>query len=135
MFMPLAPAPSLGQILSSAAGPVGGVPPGQIGPEFADAAGAPSALEPPSEPPAPHAAEPTRVPAAPAASGIAVPEPIEKAVDDSAEDSAYTLVAPVEIHFTDGGVWVGVKAGTRTHDEFQRLASLLLTDLRKARGW
>ncbi len=50
-------------------------------------------------------------------------------------DAGYHLVAPVELHFTGGGARVGVKAGTRTYDEFQRLASILLGDLRKARGW
>jgi hypothetical protein len=47
----------------------------------------------------------------------------------------YEMVAPVELSFTVGDGRVGVKAGTRTYGEFQRLASILLGDLRKARGW
>ncbi|MHB1016459.1 MAG: hypothetical protein ACYC2X_01020 [Coriobacteriia bacterium] len=46
----------------------------------------------------------------------------------------YALVAPVELHFTGGGGRVGVKPGTRSYAEFQRLAGIMLSDLRAARG-
>lgn len=49
------------------------------------------------------------------------------------EVAEYRLVAPVELHFTDGSSRVGVRPGTRTHDEFQRLANALLGELRRAR--
>ncbi|MBN2840730.1 MAG: hypothetical protein JXP37_07240 [Coriobacteriia bacterium] len=57
------------------------------------------------------------------------------AVGPAAADSPYVLVAPVELHFTGSVGRVGVKSGTRTYDEFQRLAGILLGDLRRARGW
>ena len=47
---------------------------------------------------------------------------------------AYQLVAPVELHFTGGGGRVGVKPGTRSYAEFQRLAGIMLNDLQAARG-
>lgn len=47
----------------------------------------------------------------------------------------YTLVAPVELHFTAGQGRIGVKPGTRSYAEFQRLAGILLDDLRAAREW
>jgi hypothetical protein len=50
----------------------------------------------------------------------------------SHEVPQYTLVAPVELHFTEGGGRLGVRPGTRTHAEFKRLADLLLADLREA---
>jgi hypothetical protein len=50
-------------------------------------------------------------------------------------DSDYALVAPIELHFTSGEARVGVRPGTRTYGEFQRLADILLGDLKKARGW
>jgi hypothetical protein len=43
-------------------------------------------------------------------------------------------VAPVELHFTEGSGRIGVRPGTRTHDEFQRLARALLGELRDARS-
>jgi hypothetical protein len=45
----------------------------------------------------------------------------------------YALVAPVELHFTEGGARLGVRAGTRTYAEFQRLAGILLGDLKAGR--
>lgn len=47
----------------------------------------------------------------------------------------YALVAPVELHFTGGSGRIGVKPGTRSFAEFQRLAGILLKDLHTARGW
>ena len=47
----------------------------------------------------------------------------------------YKLVAPVELHFTGGSGRIGVKPGTRSYAEFQRLAGILLKDLHTARGW
>jgi hypothetical protein len=42
------------------------------------------------------------------------------------------LVAPVEMWFGDARV--GVRAGTKTYDSFQRIAALLFEDLKHARG-
>lgn len=47
----------------------------------------------------------------------------------------YALVSPVELRFTGGTGRIGVKPGTRSFVEFQRLAAILLHDLREARGW
>jgi hypothetical protein len=55
--------------------------------------------------------------------------------DSTSADGPYVLVAPVELHFTGAEGRVGVKPGTRTYTEFQRLAAILLGDLRRARGW
>ena len=52
---------------------------------------------------------------------------------DAAEVPGYVLVGPVELHFTEGGGRLGVRPGTRTYAEFQRLASILLGDLRASR--
>ncbi|MBC7266989.1 MAG: hypothetical protein H5T75_08490 [Coriobacteriia bacterium] len=46
----------------------------------------------------------------------------------------YNLVAPVELHFTQGSGRIGVRPGTRTHDEFQRLANALLSELKQAQS-
>ena len=80
------------------------------------------ALVPIAEPAPPSAAAP-----APAAS-LAEPSPVE---DSSVPE--YALVAPVELHFTAGPGRVGVKPGTRSHAEFQRLAAILLGDLHATR--
>jgi hypothetical protein len=47
----------------------------------------------------------------------------------------HVLVSSVELHFTEGIGRIGVKPGTRSFAEFQRLAGILLADLRSARGW
>lgn len=51
-----------------------------------------------------------------------------------ADSQEYLLVAPVELHFTLGEGRVGVKPGTRTFVEFQRLAGVLMYDLRSSGG-
>ncbi|MGB4593360.1 MAG: hypothetical protein WBI63_06255 [Coriobacteriia bacterium] len=63
-----------------------------------------------------------------AASGMASSE---RAV--IASENEYHMVAPVELAFTVGEARVGVKPGTRTYAEFQRLAAVLLDDLHVAR--
>ncbi len=107
---PLAPAPSLGAALSSAVAPGASAP--------TPAAVAPS--EPETVPPDTASLEPS---------------PMDRQAPGAGETISYELVAPVELTFTVGEGRIGVKAGTRTYDEFQRLASILLGDLRKARGW
>jgi len=52
-------------------------------------------------------------------------------VDDVPE---YVLVAPVELHFTLGEGRVGVRHGSRTFAEFQRLADVLMNDLHSLGG-
>lgn len=56
------------------------------------------------------------------------------AAEPPATTPAYALVAPVELQFTGGGGRVGVKPGTRSYAEFQRLAGIMLGDLQAARG-
>jgi len=120
--------------------------------EGAEAADTPGATETPQPEPEPEpAVEPTPetaqapmpIPAAAAEqiplpgsspeSGItptpaSTPEPSRPA-----EVPEYSLIAPVELHFTVGEGRIGVKAGTRTYAEFQRLARVLLSDLERAR--
>lgn len=74
---------------------------------------------------------------------VATPEPVidppvapEPAVaSDRSEEIPYELVSPVELHFTAGQKRIGVKPGTRSYIEFQRLAAILLDDLKRSRGW
>jgi len=73
-----------------------------------------------------------RVLSAPAPAPAPAPEP---APAPAAQVPGYTLVGPVELHFTEGQGRIGVKPGTRSFVEFQRLAGILLDDLRSARGW
>ncbi len=58
----------------------------------------------------------------------------ELRAEPPAEPPPYTLVAPVELHFTEGAARIGVKPGTRTYAEFQRLAAGLLDDLGRSRS-
>lgn len=111
----LYPQPSVGQVLSA---PVPSAVPRADGPASAPA----PTVAPPGEPLANAApvAPPAPVPA-PARQGPDVPD--------------YALVSPVELHFTGGAGRIGVKPGTRSYIEFQRLAGILLKDLREARGW
>ena len=44
----------------------------------------------------------------------------------------HVMIAPVEMWFGDARV--GVRAGTKTYDSFQRIARLLFDDLKQARG-
>jgi hypothetical protein len=77
---------------------------------------APVAYEPPApvayEPPAPVAYEPP--------APVAPPD--------------YDMVAPVELMFTDGPKRIGIRPGTATFLKYQRLAAVLLGDLKKARA-
>ena len=108
---PLCPPPSVGQVLSA---PMpAAVPRTEVS--------APAPAAPPREEP-PVAAAPVTV---------TVPVPARRVSDVP----AYALVSPVELHFTGGAGRIGVKPGTRSFVEFQRLAGILLQDLREARGW
>lgn len=80
-----------------------------------------AAVPPPAVPPA-AAVPPPAVPPAAAVPAAAPPAP------------EYHLVAPVELHFTQGSGRIGVRPGTRTHDEFQRLANALLSELKQAQS-
>lgn len=80
----------------------------------------------PVPPPMELAAEPVTLPDA--------QPPLRPAAEPVPEVAEYRLVAPVELHFTDGSSRVGVRPGARTHDEFQRLANTLLGELRRARS-
>lgn len=131
---PMAPPPSLGQALSGTREPLATPIPQPIP--------APAPVPAPPAPPAP--ARPARpvavvasVPPAGAESGAAAPRPAAVVASIATErpDSVpeYALVAPVELHFTGGQGRVGVKPGTRSYAEFQRLAGIMLGDLRAAR--
>lgn len=63
----------------------------------------------------------------PVTAPVSADEPLEKAHE-------YVLVAPVELHFTASGSRVGVRQGTRTFLEFQRLSDILWDDLRSSGG-
>jgi hypothetical protein len=60
-----------------------------------------------------------------------IPEPIFEPELPPAPE--YHPVAPVELTFDDEGGPLGVRPGTRTFEEFQRAASALFTELRRAR--
>lgn len=102
----------------------------------------PAAAAAPPAPPAP--ARPARpvavvasVPPAGAENSAVAPRPAAVIASAATErpDSVpgYALVAPVELHFTGGQGRVGVRPGTRSYAEFQRLAGIMLGDLRAAR--
>lgn len=132
----LQPAPSVGQVLSSVAPPEPEpMPEPEPEPELEPAA----APEPEPEP------EPMLTPE-PEPETTAAPEPTPEPEPEpehepepmpgpkSAAGPEYRMIAPVELHFTAGGSRIGVKPGTRSFAEFQRLAGILLGDLRAARG-
>ncbi|MDI6713347.1 MAG: hypothetical protein QMD96_08925 [Anaerosomatales bacterium] len=79
-------------------------------------------------------AQPVPEPAVEPVAQPGVQPPLQPAAEPVPEIAEYRLVAPVELHFTDGSSRVGVRPGTRTHDEFQRLANILLGELRRARS-
>lgn len=135
---PIAPPLSVGQALSAPQEP----------------APAPRPASAPAPQPAPiPAPAPTPLPPAPAPRPVAVvaPTPAPGAgtvpvtprpaasvpsadlVNRVSAGPEYALVAPVELHFTGGQGRVGVKPGTRSYAEFQRLAGIMLGDLRAAR--
>jgi len=62
-----------------------------------------------------------------------VPTVTQGAVPRSDDIAPYELVAPVELHFTVGRGRVGVRPGTRTYAEFQRMAGVILGDLERAK--
>lgn len=74
---------------------------------------------PPVAPLTPPEAAPT------AAHGLQAPSGRDQAPD-------YRPVGPVELRFTDGSAPVGVRAGGRTFEEFQRAAAALFAELRRA---
>jgi hypothetical protein len=47
---------------------------------------------------------------------------------------AYRMVAPIELWFADGPPRVGIRPGTPTYLKYQRLAQVLLNDLKEAHG-
>ncbi|MBN2822650.1 MAG: hypothetical protein JXR33_05600 [Coriobacteriia bacterium] len=59
-------------------------------------------------------------------------EPATLSFSQSPEIADYTLVAPVELHFTQGEGRVGVRPGTKTYAEFQRMAGVVLGDLERS---
>ncbi|MEL7667167.1 MAG: hypothetical protein AAGU73_03060 [Actinomycetota bacterium] len=77
------------------------------------------------------------VPPAGAENSAVAPRPAavigSPATERSDSVPGYALVAPVELHFAGGQGRVGVRPGTRSYAEFQRLAGIMLGDLRAAR--
>lgn len=97
--------------------------------------GAPWAAAPPAVPPSasvsPAAPPPGSAPEMPPFLG-GQPSPAAPTARRRRERTeAYGLVAPVEMHFADRGKLIGVREGTRTYDEFQRLAANLLGELKR----
>jgi len=73
--------------------------------------------------------EPAPTPGAPASPAApSVPEPAERVLPPD-----YHMIAPVEISFREGGQRVGIRPGTATFLKYQRLAAVLLNDLKRAR--
>ncbi|MDY0341303.1 MAG: hypothetical protein RBS17_08845 [Coriobacteriia bacterium] len=64
---------------------------------------------------------------------LSVPNPAAPVVPAVTVTADYVLIAPVELQFTGGDDRVGVKPGTRSYTEFQRLAGIMLGDLQAAR--
>ena len=73
-----------------------------------------------------NALEPEPAPASALESESAPAPTLESESEPAPDVPEYRLVAPVELHFTGGGGRVGVRPGSRTYDEFQRLAAALL---------
>ncbi len=99
---------------------------------------------PPSEAnPASASPDAPDLPARPAAIAHPVPEAVVSAPTEhgtrrptaSAPETPrdYVMVAPVELVFDDLGPRVGIRSGTRTYLEFQRIASVLFSDLARSR--
>lgn len=80
-------------------------------------------------PPAPAAPRPSAMP--PARTVTTVSSPAAVTADPLVADvPEHELVAPVEMWF--GEYRIGVKAGTRTYDRFQKIASVMFDDLKQA---
>ncbi|MDO8963520.1 MAG: hypothetical protein Q7W30_03410 [Coriobacteriia bacterium] len=112
------------QLLAALADPVVAVTPEPV----------PSDEVPPAPRPAATIAPPRFPEPAPAPAPDAVtpaPRPTARVVDTV---PSYTMVAPIELSFADGPPRVGIRPGTPTYLKYQRLAAVLLTDLRKAKG-
>lgn len=97
---------------------------------------------PASPPPASSVAEPpvaqgpgvgAPVGAAPAPAPAAA-VPARPTARDVRQVPAYRMVAPIELWFADGPPRVGIRPGTPTYLKYQRLAQVLLNDLKKAHG-
>jgi hypothetical protein len=102
--------------------------------------------------PAPMPAAPAPVPFRPAAPLVerppAVAHPVPETLAAAPADGGsrrlpasapetprdYAMVAPVELVFEDAGPRVGIRSGTRTYLEFQRIASVLFNDLARSRS-
>ena len=130
---PIAPPLSVGQALSAPqeSAPTPAPPAPVLTPQPAPAP------QPPAPAPRPVAVvAPTPAPGAgtvPVTPRPAASVPSADLVDRVSAGPEYALVAPVELHFTGGQGRVGVKPGTRSYAEFQRLAGIMLGDLRAAR--
>jgi ribonuclease E len=73
------------------------------------------------------------------ANAVAWREPLAPARAPAAEEPPaapsapeYVMAAPVELVFSDSGARVGIRPGTATYLKYQRLAAVLLGDLRKS---
>jgi hypothetical protein len=68
----------------------------------------------------------------PVAEAPAHPVPVRPVARDVRQVPVYRMVAPIELWFSDGPPRVGIRPGTPTYLKYQRLAQVLLTDLKKA---
>ncbi len=92
---------------------------------------------PPSDPlfPSPSVGQVLSAPVPTPVQAAPIREPAPVSARQTPDVPEYALVSPVELHFTGGTGRIGVKPGTRSFVEFQRLAGILLQDLKSARGW
>ena len=59
---------------------------------------------------------------------------LRRAVGQVETPRDYSMVAPVELQFDDDGPRVGIRSGTRTYLEFQRIAGVLWGDLKRSKS-
>jgi hypothetical protein len=123
--------------------PVPVAPPAPVPVARPAAASSPIAGSPTDAAPAPASPAVPDAPARPAAIAHPVPEAVVAAQTEqgarrptaSAPETPrdYVMVAPVELVFDDSGPRVGIRSGTRTYLEFQRIASVLFDGLARSR--
>jgi len=61
------------------------------------------------------------------------PEPEPAPEPETRRLPEYRMIAPVELSFREGEQRVGIRPGTATFLKYQRLAAVLLNDLKRAR--
>jgi hypothetical protein len=95
--------------------------------------GPPETPEPPDVP-MPGIVEPMGAVSVPASAAAGAARPVARDVQQVPAYPDYHMVAPIELWFADGPPRVGIRPGTPTYLKYQRLAQVLLNDLKKARA-